>query len=207
LRGSSSSDDRKGRSDENPWHGGPPDLADEEKVWNNPDDKLLKARLIKQAAAWDGKHGAMLHAVDPADGKTLAEYKLDSLPVFDGMISAGGRLLVALTDGTVVCMGPGKPDRLADLKLFKPTALKQEPAANRPPIIKVIADGQYVLHGKAVTLNELPAALAVVAKGKDDPRVIIQAGPKIEFEIVQRLLKALAAAGVGRITITASVEK
>ena len=85
---------------------GPPNLADEPKAWNNPLDPGLQKRLIDQAAAWKGKYGAMLHAIDPADGKTLAEYKLDSLPVFDGMISAGGRLLIALADGTIVCMDP-----------------------------------------------------------------------------------------------------
>ncbi|MDP7286655.1 MAG: PQQ-binding-like beta-propeller repeat protein [Phycisphaerae bacterium] len=87
---------------------GPPDLADEEGAWNNPDDESLKARLVKQAAAWKGAEGAMLHAVDPASGETQAKYKLDALPVFDGMISAGGRLFVALSDGTIVCMAASK---------------------------------------------------------------------------------------------------
>jgi len=90
---------------------GPPDFADEEGLWNNPDDASLKARLVKQSDAWEGKHGAVLHAVNPADGKTLAEYKLDALPVFDGMISTGGRLLIALTDGTIACMGSGATKR------------------------------------------------------------------------------------------------
>jgi outer membrane protein assembly factor BamB len=87
---------------------GPPDLADEEGLWNNPDSELLKMRLVKQAEAWKGKYGAMLHAVDRTNGETLADYKLDSLPIFDGMISAGGRLFVALSNGTIVCMGPSK---------------------------------------------------------------------------------------------------
>ncbi|MDP6637183.1 MAG: PQQ-binding-like beta-propeller repeat protein [Phycisphaerae bacterium] len=87
---------------------GPPDLADEEALWNNPDNESLKMRLIKQAAAWKGSRGAALHAVDPSNGKTVAEYKLDALPIFDGMISAGGRVFVALTDGTIICMSPRK---------------------------------------------------------------------------------------------------
>jgi len=87
---------------------GPPDLADEEKFWNNPDDESLKALLVKQAAAWKGSEGAMLQAIDPASGRTLSEHKLDAPPVFDGMISVGGRLFVALTDGTIISMGAGE---------------------------------------------------------------------------------------------------
>ena len=46
-------------------------------------------------------------AVSAADGKKLAEQKLDSPPVFDGLIAAGGRLYLATTDGRVLCFaGP-----------------------------------------------------------------------------------------------------
>jgi hypothetical protein len=43
--------------------------------------------------------------VSAADGKVLAEYKLDALPVWDGMSVAGGRLFVSLKNGSVICMG------------------------------------------------------------------------------------------------------
>ena len=39
------------------------------------------------------------------DGKTLATHKLASLPVFDGMAAAGGRLYVSTTDGRLRCLG------------------------------------------------------------------------------------------------------
>ena len=36
--------------------------------------------------------------------KKLSETKLDSPPVFDGLIAARGRLFVSLEDGSVVCL-------------------------------------------------------------------------------------------------------
>jgi len=43
--------------------------------------------------------------VSAKDGKELAEYKLDALPVFDTMAAANGRLYFATTDGKVRCYG------------------------------------------------------------------------------------------------------
>ncbi|MHC4506863.1 MAG: PQQ-binding-like beta-propeller repeat protein, partial [Planctomycetota bacterium] len=54
-------------------------------------------------AAFEGGKGAALQAVSAADGKRLAEHKLESPPVFDGMIAAGGRLYVSTLDGKVRC--------------------------------------------------------------------------------------------------------
>ena len=71
---------------------GAPDVLD-------PDDPM---------ASFEGRKGASLWAVSKKDGKKLTEYKLDSPPVFDGMIAAGGRLFVVTTDGKVVCMGKAK---------------------------------------------------------------------------------------------------
>jgi len=82
---------------------GPPNLVDEEKVWDNPDDMALKEELAAQSRAWRGQRGAVLRAVSASDGKPLAEYSLGAVPVFDGMICAGGRLYTAMADGTVVC--------------------------------------------------------------------------------------------------------
>ncbi len=56
-------------------------------------------------AAWEGKKGVMLWAVSTKDGKKLAETKLDSLPVWDGMAAIDGRLYLATQDGKVVCFG------------------------------------------------------------------------------------------------------
>ena len=56
-------------------------------------------------AAYEGAEGAMLRAVSAGDGKTLAEYRLDALPVFDGLAAAQGRLYLAMCDGRLLCLG------------------------------------------------------------------------------------------------------
>ena len=68
---------------------GPPDVAD------NADPY----------AAFEGRKGALLWSVAAADGKKLAEIKLDAEPVFDGLIAAGGRLFMTTRDGRLLCMG------------------------------------------------------------------------------------------------------
>jgi outer membrane protein assembly factor BamB len=83
---------------------GPPDVVDEEKIFKNPDDPAIKARMAEQVAALEGKKGSQLWAFAAADGKRLAAYEMDSMPVFDGMAAADGRLYMAMADGKVVCL-------------------------------------------------------------------------------------------------------
>jgi hypothetical protein len=71
---------------------GPPDSGDE----------------IEALTGLDGSEGAVLYAVSAEDGAELAKYDLKSLPVFDGMVAANGRLYVAATDGSVLCFGGSK---------------------------------------------------------------------------------------------------
>jgi hypothetical protein len=47
-------------------------------------------------------------AVSSADGKKLAEYDLDSPPIFDGMAAAAGRLYMSTVDGKVICFRADK---------------------------------------------------------------------------------------------------
>ena len=56
-------------------------------------------------AAFEGRAGAVLQVRAAADGALVKEYPLPVPPVFDGMSAAGGRLYVALEDGTVLCLG------------------------------------------------------------------------------------------------------
>ncbi len=57
----------------------------------------------QQLDAFLGKRGVVLRAIATADGRTLAERKLDGPPVFDGMAAANGRLFLSCTDGTITC--------------------------------------------------------------------------------------------------------
>ncbi|MFC1498117.1 PQQ-binding-like beta-propeller repeat protein [Verrucomicrobiota bacterium] len=53
--------------------------------------------------AFTGKKGSVLQVRSAKDGKTLLEYKIDAMPVFDGMSAANGKLFVSLRNGEVVC--------------------------------------------------------------------------------------------------------
>jgi hypothetical protein len=62
----------------------------------DPDDPL---------GTYEGRKGGTLWTLSAASGEKLAEYKLESPPVFNGMAAAGGQLFVTLKSGTVLCMG------------------------------------------------------------------------------------------------------
>lgn len=78
---------------------GPPELEDTRR------SEMILDDADKAEAAFLGRQGASLCAVAAADGRQLAEYKLVSPPVFDGMIAARGRLFVSLQNGSLMCFG------------------------------------------------------------------------------------------------------
>ncbi len=82
---------------------GPPDVLDEEDVFRRWLDPAIRPGLHRQTAALEGRSGAILWAVSVTDGKMLAQYRLESPPVWDGMAAAGGRLFVSTEDGKVSC--------------------------------------------------------------------------------------------------------
>lgn len=55
--------------------------------------------------AFEGRLGSRLWVVSTKDGSKLAEYELDHLPEFDGLIAARGRLYLVTRDGNVLCLG------------------------------------------------------------------------------------------------------
>jgi len=67
----------------------------------------VQEKAQQEAEALAGKQGGLLWAVAKADGKRLAEHKLKSPPIFDGM-AAAGRLYVSMMDGSVLCFGNSK---------------------------------------------------------------------------------------------------
>ena len=87
---------------------GPPDVVDEEKAARSLNKPETHKQLAEQEAAMEGRRGALLMAVSRADGKRLASYRLDSMPIFDGMAAARGNLFVSTTDGKVLCLGAGE---------------------------------------------------------------------------------------------------
>jgi hypothetical protein len=70
------------------------------------DDQQPPGVLRDALDSFEGRKGALMWAVNKADGKKLAEYKLESPPVFDGMAAANGRLYVSMKNGSILCLGP-----------------------------------------------------------------------------------------------------
>jgi outer membrane protein assembly factor BamB len=83
---------------------GPPDIIDEEEIFENPGAPGVAKKLGEQSAALDGQKGAFLHVVSASDGRKLAEYRLETVPVWDGMAASNGRLYLSMKDGRVLCM-------------------------------------------------------------------------------------------------------
>ncbi len=88
---------------------GPPDIVDEEDAFFALEDAAVLEKLAEQSALLAGKEGALLWAVSAADGQKLAVYKLDSLPVWDGMIAAGGKLYLTTMNGEAICFSAATP--------------------------------------------------------------------------------------------------
>ncbi len=80
-------------ADETLFLAGPPDVIP-------PDDPY---------AAFEGRAGAVLWAVAAKDGARQCELPLPHGPVPDGLIAAGGRLVLSTTDGNVICLGGSRP--------------------------------------------------------------------------------------------------
>jgi outer membrane protein assembly factor BamB len=64
----------------------------------------LIAEEIDAPEGPDESRGAALIALSASDGTELARCSLDSIPVFDGMAAAYGRLYIALKNGSLVCL-------------------------------------------------------------------------------------------------------
>jgi hypothetical protein len=86
---------------------GPPDVEDEVEAVTRLNDGRIQEQMREQSAAFKGQRGALLAAVSRLDGSRLAAYRLESMPRFDGLIAAGGRLYLITTDGRVQCIAPG----------------------------------------------------------------------------------------------------
>jgi outer membrane protein assembly factor BamB len=83
---------------------GPCDIIDEEEVYKRPEDPSIQDKLHEQVAALEGGKGALLCAVSASNGERLSRYELETVPVWDGMAAANGRLYVSLENGDVLCL-------------------------------------------------------------------------------------------------------
>jgi len=68
---------------------GTPDVIDPREPW----------------AAYEGRRGGKLFALNTTDGAKKLERELDAAPVYDGMAIACDRLYLSLTSGKILCLG------------------------------------------------------------------------------------------------------
>lgn len=85
---------------------GPADIIDEHETFEKlkKGDESVQKVLAEQDALLDGSEGSVLRAISAKTGETLAEIKLDALPVWDGMAAAKGKVYLTTKDGKVRCL-------------------------------------------------------------------------------------------------------
>jgi hypothetical protein len=65
---------------------------------------------IDPADPWaniEGREGSVLWVLSKQDGRKLAEYQLETLPVWNGMAAANEKIFISLKNGKVICMDQG----------------------------------------------------------------------------------------------------
>ncbi len=67
-----------------------------------PPDKVIPG---DPWAAFEGRAGAKLYAIDAATGEIAATYDLPAPPVWNGMAAARGRLYLSTVGGALICLG------------------------------------------------------------------------------------------------------
>ncbi len=91
---------------------------------------------LRSVPIYEGKRGAMLMAASAADGKTLAQYALEALPVYDGLVAARGRLFVSLQNGALLCLGaPGPSDDRPPLETWASTRKPTTGQSREPGLV------------------------------------------------------------------------
>ena len=85
---------------------GPPDIKiiDHPQIYRKSAEPEFQQKLLRQNRALSGDEGGMLWVVDKRDSHKLAEYRLDHLPVFDGMAAASQSVFFSPVDGRLVRM-------------------------------------------------------------------------------------------------------
>ncbi len=86
---------------------GPPDIIDEESTFKQLSEKDPKVQelLREQDFALLGRDGGQLLAVNADTGEIDHRIELRTLPAWDGLAGANGRLFLSTLDGKVVCYG------------------------------------------------------------------------------------------------------
>ncbi len=83
---------------------GTPDDFDEGPRKQYGDIDLTAGRARKIEADWRGENGAWLWVVAAEDGRRVGQVKLQAAPAWDALAVAGGRVVLSLKDGQLLCL-------------------------------------------------------------------------------------------------------
>ena len=86
---------------------GPPDIIDEESTFQKLSEKdpEVQKLLRQQDDALEGSDGGLLLAVNADTGEVEHKVELGTLPSWDGLAGANGRLFLSTLNGQVMCFG------------------------------------------------------------------------------------------------------
>ena len=80
---------------------------DEEETFQKltENDEQVQQLLAQQDAALGGKDGGLLFSVNTDSGVVESRLQMDTLPAWDGLAGANGKLFLSTLDGSVICFG------------------------------------------------------------------------------------------------------
>jgi outer membrane protein assembly factor BamB len=148
---------------------GYPNWIDEREAYRLPDAPAVLERLQRQAESVAGRHGGVLWAMSKTDGQLLARYRLDTIPVFDGLVAAAGRLFVSTVDGRVLCLSDAAAERLPRIT-DQPDRIAwdqpEDPGYLLPEVVSKNADFDTLARCQVVE-SELGYRLVPTGKGQE----------------------------------------
>jgi hypothetical protein len=83
---------------------GPRDIVNESDALKKFPDPETSKNLKEQADIFAGADGSTLWAVSAKNGTKLKEIELNTMPIFDGLIAANGKLYMSTTDGKIISL-------------------------------------------------------------------------------------------------------
>ena len=86
---------------------GPEDILDDHYTYDHREEPAIQVEFEEQAEIFNDEQGGLLRAVLTNDGRQMAQYTLESMPVWDGMVAANNKLYLALKNGSVICFEGG----------------------------------------------------------------------------------------------------
>ena len=86
---------------------GPRDVINEHETFERISgrDKTVENELAKQDDILQGKEGALLLIIDADGGDVLQQIELPTLPIWDSLATAKGKIYLTTQDGKVRCLG------------------------------------------------------------------------------------------------------